>query len=241
VTLGAGSRRENWSWTGRIEHRVSDLERKIGVFMGANGEPIPGWGLAGAFQGFRTDGVTGSSKKNEDLRLSFAYRPPQARWIILDRLDLIVEEQQDLVSAAYNNRRAVNNLSANYKVPNTGQVSLQYGAKYVGETIDSQDFHGYTDLIGLEGRYDITKRLDVGIRGSTLRSWSADQKQYGSAVSVGVTLSTNLWMSIGYNMTGYRDRDFSKSEFTAAGPFIKLRLKFDQATVREAAKWATGQ
>ncbi|HUJ17032.1 MAG TPA: OmpA family protein [Nitrospirota bacterium] len=241
VTLGAGYRQEHWSWTGRIEHRVSDLERRIGMFTGANGELMPGWGLAGAFQGFRTDGITGSSKKNEDLRLGFAYRPPQARWIILDRLDLIVEEQEDFVSAAYNNRRVVNNLSANYKVPNMGQVSLQYGAKYVGETIDSQDFHGYTDLIGLEGRYDITKRLDVGLRGSTLRSWSADQKQYGSALSVGVTLSTNLWMSIGYNMTGYRDRDFSKSEFTAAGPFIKLRLKFDQATVREAAKWATGQ
>jgi hypothetical protein len=46
---------------------------------------------------------------------------------------------------------------------------------------------------------------------------------------------------VGYNFDGFMDRDFSKADFTAEGPFVKLRMKFDQVSVREAVKWFTGQ
>ena len=45
VSLGAGYKEEKWSWTGRVERRISDSEEKIGLLMGANGEPRPGIGL----------------------------------------------------------------------------------------------------------------------------------------------------------------------------------------------------
>jgi len=41
------------------------------------------------------------------------------------------------------------------------QLSLQYGAKYVNETIDDHDYSGFTDLCGLEGRYDLTKKYGM--------------------------------------------------------------------------------
>ena len=52
-----------------------------------------------------------------------------------------------------NNQRVVNNFVANIKADSRNQVSLQYASKYVQETIDQSDYHGYTDLIGLEGRH----------------------------------------------------------------------------------------
>jgi hypothetical protein len=240
-SAGAGYRAARWSWNLRVETRTSDANDKVGLFTGAYGEPWSGVGLAAAFQGYRTDNAGGMRQSTDDLRLGYAYRPLLTRWIILDRLDYLVAEQRGGTTTDYNNWRIVNNIVANYKVQGTGQVSLQYGAKFVEESIDNRDYRGYTDLVGLEGRYDITKKIDIGLRGSMLHSWGIDQAQYGTAISVGFTMAKNFWLSVGYNLTGFQDRDFSQADFTAEGPFIKLRMKFDQVSVGEAVKWITGQ
>ena len=109
------------------------------------------------------------------------------------------------------------------------------------ETIDSNDYSGYTDLMGIEGRYDVTKNWDIGLRGNVLHSWSVNQLKYGIGASVGCSLVKNVWISVGYNFTGFTDRDFSQADFTAEGPFVKLRMKFDQGSVRDAVKRFTGQ
>jgi uncharacterized repeat protein (TIGR01451 family) len=240
VSLGAGYKEEKWSWTGRVERRVSDSEEKIGLLMGANGEPRPGIGLSAGLQLFKSDYSTGDERQSGDLRFGLAYRPRETRWIVLDRLDYLVNEQKD-AGSDYNSKRFVNNFVANYASGNRVQVSLQYGSKYVLETIDSTAYSGYTDLTGIELRYDLTKRWDAGFRVSALHSWSIGQTDYGTSVSTGFNLGKNFWISVGYNITGFRDRDFSGADFTSEGPFIKFRLKFDQASVRDAVKWFTGQ
>ena len=240
VSLGAGYKEEKWSWTGRVERRFSDSEEKTGLLMGANGEPRPGVGLAAGLQYFASDYVTGAERTSGDLRFGLAYRPRETRWIILDRLDYLLNEQKG-GGIDYDSKRFVNNFVANYTSGNRVQVSLQYGAKYVLETIDSTDYSGYTDLTGIELRYDLTKRWDIGVRGSMLHSWSIGQRDYGTSISTGFNLGKNFWISVGYNITGFRDRDFSRADFTSEGPFIKFRFKFDQASAREAIRWFTGQ
>jgi hypothetical protein len=120
-------------------------------------------------------------------------------------------------------------------------VSVQYASKYVRETIDQNDYRGYTDLIGLEGRYDVTKKWDVGLRGMRLCSWSLNQERHGTGASVGFNAGRNLWISVGYNFIGLKDRDFSRADFTSEGPFITMRMKFDQVSVRDAVKWFSSQ
>jgi outer membrane protein OmpA-like peptidoglycan-associated protein len=241
VSLGVGYREEKWSWTTRIEDRVSASEDKFGVFAGANGEVRSGLGLAAGLQAFRSAAVSGLDQLNSDLRLSLAYRPVETRVIILDRLDYLLNEQHGDGAIIDNSWRVVNNLVANVKTDDRTQVSVLYGAKYVQETIDQNDYRGYTDLTGLEARYDITRKWDVGLRELMLHSWSVEQMVYGTGASVGYNAGKNIWVSVGYNFSGFRDRDFSQSDFTSEGPFIKLRLKFDQVSVRDAVKWFSGQ
>jgi hypothetical protein len=145
------------------------------------------------------------------------------------------------VDLSYESWRVVNNFVLNYKLENRTQWSFQYGAKYVSETIEKNDYRGYTDLTGIEGRYDLSKKVDVGLRVSMLRTLGIDQTDYGTQASVGLQAARNLWISVGYNFAGFTDRDFSKADFTAEGPFVKLRMKFDQVSVRDAVKWITGQ
>lgn len=240
VSLGAGYRQSTWSWTGRIERRLSDSEEKNSILMGANGEPSPGMGLAAGLLVFDSRAVTGLDRRSGDLRFGLAYRPRETRWIVLDRLDFLVNEQKGGASD-YDSRRFVNNFVANYASGRRVQISLQYGAKYVLESIDGTDYTGYTDLTGIELRYDLTKRWDIGYRISMLHSWSIDQVDYGTSLSTGFNLGKNFWISVGYNLKGFKDRDFSRADFTCEGPFIKFRIKFDQMSARDAIKWFSGQ
>jgi len=238
VSVGSTYRAEKWSWTGRLEIRDSKTEEKFGIFTGIYGEVREGMGLAVSMQAFKTESSPGADRTTGNLRFSLAYRPKQTKWIVLDRLDYIFDKQKGS-TFDYTNWRIINNMNANYKFSLT-QISLQYGSKYVNETIDSTDYSGYTDLTGLEGRYDITEKWDIGIRGSVLHSWNAEQYKYGYGLSIGYSLAKNIWLSVGYNIAGFRDRDFSRIDFTAEGPFVKFRMKFDQENVKEAAKWFIG-
>jgi len=199
-----------------------------------------GLALAAGLQTFRTVNVSGQTKFTGDLRLGVAYRPLTTRFIVLDRFDYLQDEQTG-VSLPCDNWRVVNNFALNYKLDGRTQWSFQYGSKYVTETVEQNDYSGYTDLTGIEGRYDITKKWDVGLRVNMLHSWAIHQTSYGNGASIGLHAGRNLWISVGYNFAGFTDRDFSKADFTAEGPYVKIRMKFDQASVRDAVKWITGQ
>ena len=191
-------------------------------------------------QAFKTESAAGLDKTNGDLRFGLVYRPKMSKWILLDRLDFLVDKQNGS-DLDYDNWRIINNMNLNYRADYKTQISLQHAAKYVRETIDGDDYGGFTDLIGVEGRYDLTKKWDIGLRGRVLRSWGADQINYGAGVSVGHDFVKNLWLSVGYNLIGFNDSDFSRAEFTAQGPFVKLRMKFDQGSVKDAVKLLSGQ
>jgi hypothetical protein len=240
VFVGAGYRQEKWSMTARVEQRRAESEDKSSVLLGANGEVKSGLALAAGLQTFRTTAPSDLEKFNGDLRLAAAYRPAESRIIILDRFDYLRTEQHGM-DLPFDTWRFINNLVVNYKLENRMQLSLQYGAKYVKETIDRDDYRGYTDLAGIECRYDMTSTWDVGARTSMLHSREIGQKSYGASASAGVRAARNIWLSLGYNFTGFKDRDFSQSEFTAKGPFVKMRLKFDHVSVREAVQWVSGQ
>jgi hypothetical protein len=232
VSLGATLKLEKWSWANRLEYRDGDFADKWGLLSGLVGEVHRGLAVSGRTQLFATESAR-EEKTAGEIRLGLAYRPLFSRWIVLDRLDFLFEEVAS-ETVAYDNWRVVNNLNANYRPNLRTQISLQYGAKYVNETIDGDDYGGYTDLSGLEGRYDLTPKWDVGLRGAVLHSWDAKQYDCTSGVSVGHNLVENVWLSLGYNFTGFKDRDFSRADFTAAGPYLKMRMKFDQNSVRDA-------
>jgi uncharacterized repeat protein (TIGR01451 family) len=235
VSLGSTYREDSWSWTSRTEYRTTDSQDKWGVTTGLYSEPATDIGLSSAVQLFRTEPESGAHTTDADIRFGLAYRPAKTRWIILDRLDFKVDDQEDSDSSV-ENWRVVNNMNANVKPNRETQVSFQYGLKYVGSTIDDDQYSGYTDLMGVEGRYDITPKWDVGLAASVLHTWQSDAFDYSTGVSIGHHVVKNAWLSIGYNFLGFKDEDFSETNYTAQGPFIQFRFKFDQNSVQEALK-----
>jgi hypothetical protein len=170
-----------------------------------------------------------------DLRLSYARRPVGSRWIVLDRLDYI-DEEISRGEGALRSRRLVNNLNANWQPAWGTQLALQYGLKYVLESLEGAEASGFTDLAGAELRQDIGRRFDVGARAAQLRSWRSDTRLYSYGLSVGTWPIDNLWLGVGYNFAGFRDADFSAAGHTAQGWYMFFRFKFDQGNADPAAR-----
>ncbi len=235
ISLGANYTERKLVWSNRIEYRNSDSDDKWGIISGVVNEQGLNWGWTTKLQLLHTQAAGGVSKTDADLRLGLAYRPPVTRWIILDRLDLIAADDKS-ATAAYQGKRVSNNLNANFKPDKQTQLAFQYGAKYVFEQIDAKDYSGFTDLIGVEGRYDLSKEWDLGLRSSLLHSWGINQFNYSVGPSIGYNVMENMWISLGYNIFGFHDKDFSAANYTAQGPFIQFRFKFDQNSVKDGLK-----
>jgi opacity protein-like surface antigen len=102
--------------------------------------------------------------------------------------------------------------------------------KYVIDNYDNDEYRGFTDLYGMEVRHDLGNKWDLGVQGSMYNSHNSELSDYSYGLSVGYNMARNVWVSLGYNFSGFEDEDFTASEYTSEGLFLKYRLKFDQNT-----------
>jgi len=232
ISTGLVYREPTWSVTSRLEWRRADNEEKWTLIANTFGEPRPDLGLSVGGRLLRASRDDGSDRIAGDIRLGLVVRPVGSRWTVLDRLDLRTERCRG--SGSHSDRRQIaNNLNTNYRITNSDQIAFQYGSKYTGQDIGADRFSGYTDLIGLDLRHDLTEKWDVGLRGNRLHSWNSRRSDYGAGASVGYNVATNTWISLGYNVIGFGDAEFSDGNYTAQGPYLRLRLKVDQGTLSD--------
>ena len=226
--VGGAYKNQDWSSNARIEWRDSDSDTKLNLLLGAQRNLHEGRTMAAGLSYSLVKGSTDSRKL--DARLSYAHRPLNTRWIWLDRLEYVQESTQNAVADRLLTRKLINNFNANWMPQRDTQIALQYGAKYVLDSIDSAAYKGFTDLIGIEARHDLDKHLDIGLHTGMLRSWRTGARDYQFGLSVGFKLADNAWLSVGYNQLGFVDPDFTGAAYRARGVYLNLRVKFDQDT-----------
>jgi fimbrial isopeptide formation D2 family protein len=241
VSTGATYQIKQLTWDNRAEFRFADREDKWGVMSGMVNEVNGQWAWSGRAQIFQTSAATGADTTQANLRHGLVFRPPRTDWMMLNRLDYYIDSLSGGATADTTSWRLVNNLNANYRPVKEFQLSLHYGAKYVRDVIGETGYGGFTDFIGGETRYDITKQWDIGLRGSVMHSWSGSQRAYSCGPSAGYNVVENVWISIGYNVWGFEDKDYSAAAYTAQGPYVRFRMKFDQQTIKDAAGWLNKQ
>ena len=160
-----------------------------------------------------------------DVRLGAAWRPRDEDTIVFDRLDI----HHDKNTFGERETRIVNNLAVNTQIMDRLQATANYGVKHVSTEIADQTLKSWTHLIGAEARFDVTEKVDLGLRGSYLTS-TTDTAKYSIGPSIGVSPVKNVWISAGYNVAGFKDDDFQAAEYSRKGAYLQLRLKFDQDT-----------
>ncbi|MBK9160123.1 MAG: DUF11 domain-containing protein [Nitrosomonadales bacterium] len=228
AALGAAYHNGAWSGNGRLEIRNAGADHQRNLQLGMQRDLDKGRTLAAGFTMRNADGMLANTRSS-DLRFSYAHRPNDSEWVWFDRADYITQFSQGAASSI-KGKKLVNNLNANWMPNRRTQVALQYGAKYVLDTIDGTDYAGYTDLFGAEARYDLTQDWDIGVYGSVMRSVNAGVRDYGLGASLGYKVMDNAWLALGYNVRGLNDRDFAGAAYRASGLFVTLRMKVDQDT-----------
>ena len=86
----------------------------------------------------------------------------------------------------------------------------------------------------LAGRvvYDITERWDIGAM-AAVQLGQRGARQHALGIEAGYLLQQNLWLSAGYNHSGFRgDADLAGYEYTQQGAYLRLRFKFDETLWR---------
>ena len=231
VSVGTDNRFGIWEFNTRLEARTADSSDKQGVISNLFGEPAEGIGLSAALQYFKTDSNVTADTLDSNLAFGFVYRPVGGNWTLLDKLEFITEEETGGTVDTISNRM-VNNFNANYKPGYRYQLAIQYGYKMVEETLGMVDYSDTIQLAGFETRYDINSSWDIGGRAIVLTSAETGKRENGLGLNVGWSFAENIWMSFGYNFQGFVDEDFSDGDFTAQGPFVKFRVKFDQTDLK---------
>jgi flagellar motor protein MotB len=133
------------------------------------------------------------------------------------------------------NWKIVNNLQQNYTEEGAYQFSVYYGSKWARFAFDVGSYTGYTDLMGVEYRYDIRPKWDLGFMVNREHSYSAGVINRSYGIESGWDIGTNMWLSVGYNFSGFYDQDFTANHYTAKGVYLRFRFKFDQDTVKSMA------
>jgi hypothetical protein len=230
ISVGTTYNAASYTVNNRVELRTADLEDKLGLIVNWERNLKGGIGYSATTKLFKTDRTDNSELVDGDIRFSVAYRPLQSRWITLNRLDFKFDSNTDILGIKTRQRKLIENLTSNYLIDNWNQISFNFGLKYVVDTFDKDEYSGITNLLGSEYRHDLSDRFDVGAHAHTYYSTNSSTMKYSTGLSFGWNMSRNIWLSIGYNFEGFEDRDFSAAGYTATGPYIRFRMKFDQGT-----------
>jgi uncharacterized repeat protein (TIGR01451 family) len=232
LSVASVYRAELWSISDRVEHRHGDSEDRWSLLSGFYREAVKGHAFAFVTQYLNSNNKTSGDAVTAALQLSWAYRPTDSRWIVLDRIDL-KHQRSDSTAQTMQSSRVVNNTHANWLVNNRTQVGLQFGMRYVITTFSGDRYAGASGLLGADYRQDLNKTFDIGVHGSALESFKSGVSNASLGADVGITFMKNVWVSVGYNVQGYNDKDFDDSHYLAQGPYLKFRVKFDQDTFKD--------
>jgi hypothetical protein len=228
---GFGYRHEHWDVASRLEFHTGERADKWNALLGASHQLAAGKVFSTSLAVRLETLESGERQDQGEWRLGLAWRPAESPWTFLNRLDLSVERQR---GGGFRSEtgKAVNNFNANYTPDLLRQWSLYLGLKYTAERIADNRFDGLVALAAAEHRRGFAKRWDLGWQGAVLGSTGTSSWRYSAGASVGRTFGRGLWLSLGYNVVGFEDRDFHGAEYRTRGPYLKLRLKMDAELVR---------
>ena len=124
--------------------------------------------------------------------------------------------------------KIVNNATAVVTPVEGVEVALHQGLKFVAERIGDKRYTSSSALFGGDLRFDLTDRLDLGVRASLVTGLDHDQLVYAFGPTLGFKFGERAWLGLGYNFQGYEDRDFADAGYAAQGPYLRFRLALDE-------------
>ncbi|WP_288378784.1 SdrD B-like domain-containing protein, partial [uncultured Massilia sp.] len=223
------SRSPVWKGTARLELRHAQDSDNVLSTLGLARRLDAEWSL------LAKNTVSASrSRANDTLRLNelgqagVAFRALETLgWNGLAKYEYKVERD----TGAEQVERAVHMVAANANWQPTRETlfSARIAAKLARDRSLGLDSRNSAQLLGVRATHMIAKDWDVGASAQVLLDGGAAKgRQFGAGVEAGYRLRDNIWVSAGYNLLGFRERDLAGADATQKGVYLRLRMKFDE-------------
>ncbi|TWI69724.1 putative repeat protein (TIGR01451 family) [Pseudoduganella lurida] len=173
---------------------------------------------------------TNGTRSNELLQSGVAYRAlASLGWNGLAKYEFRKEQDTGLADA----RRAVHMVAvnANWQPQRETVISGRYAAKKAEDRTAGLTSRAFAQLVSARVMHEVGRDWDVGATVSMLASAGQRARQFGAGIEAGYQVMKNTWVSAGYNVLGFRERDLAGAEATAKGAYVRLRMKFDERTL----------
>ncbi len=232
VTFGIDyTAEEFWKGSARLDLRTATTSDSVFTTLGIAAKLDRDWTLLGrnALAIMRNKGTVSGERVQDRLQVGVAYRDTTTDvWNALGRFEHRYETDGTQPGLQLDHTVEIVSFNANYQPQPALVLTARAASKWV--TDDSNGLHStYTaHLIGSRATYDLSRRWDLGVIGNTLFSGDGRSQQYGLGMEAGRLLTTNLWLSAGYNFFGFKDDDLAAADYTNQGVFVRLRYKFDE-------------
>jgi uncharacterized repeat protein (TIGR01451 family) len=224
---------EMWKGSTRLEVRRGEAQESLLFTAGLAARVGRDWtALArNSFDLTRNRGDA-SEHRIERMQAGLAWRDHDTnRWNALARVEHRVESDDTTQGLALRTSTQLVSLNADWKLNRPFLVTGRYAAKWATDHSNGLATRYRAQVLGVRATWDFAPRWDVGLAASALIGADASSRQYALGVEVGYLVATNLWVSAGYNLSGYRDADLSGADYTARGPYVRMRYKFDETTL----------
>lgn len=257
ATLGAAWRKDRWSATARGEYRDGELADRKGVTFGAIRQLGEGSIVGSGATWTRAEDETGPTVEIFDAAIAFAHRPDHSEIAMLGKLEFRSDEVTGgiagqaggagrsalIVDGDARSRRLVASWSTNwsprgwdlddYEVKQQtrrDEYTLFLGGRYNFDEFEGTEFSGTTVLAGADVRIGIGDRFEIGASGTVRANLDDDVTSFSYGPTIGFVPVDGMLLTIGYNVEGFRDGDFSAARNTDKGVFAAVRFKFDTET-----------
>ena len=221
----------NWKAVARIEARWADQSDTI----------LNNLGIAYKYSNDVTllakNVVSLTDSKNENsgdrlvdrFQVGAAYRDTEHnRFDALTKVEYRYDSNKSDLNNPYLKHVYIFSNHLNYHPSRDITLSGQYAVKNVDTTFSGLESSGMTHMLSGRAMYDINERWDAGIHTGVLWSNMSSGRRVLVGGEVGYLLAANLWLSGGYNFSGYKDDDLVDSDTTLQGAYVRFRFKFDE-------------
>lgn len=219
-----------WKATGKIDLRWADSSDTILNTLGLAYKWSRDWTLLtkNIFSFADNHGALSGNRVQNRFQLGAAYRQVDInRWDALTKIEYKLDDNQSSLLNKLKTDAYIFSTHWNYHPTRRWTFSNQYAAKWYSDNSNTISSDATTYLVGGRVLHDITERWEASLQGGWL-SGDLGGNRFVVGAETGYLVTTNLWLSLGYNWLSYSDADLVGTDFTVDGAYLRLRFKFDE-------------
>ncbi len=253
ATIGAAYRRDRWSVTGRGEYRDGEFANRKGLTVGAIRQLGEGSIVGSGLTWTHAQGENGAASEIFDAAIALAHRPDESEFAFLSKLEYRSDQIWNAIEGEAGpagrttltvdgnalSRRLIGSFSGNWspdgedaegKLFRRDEYGLFLAARYNFDRVEDYNLTGTALLVGTDIRVGIGERFEVGGRGTLRANLRDDTASFSVGPNIGFVPVDDALLTIGYNIYGFRDEDFSAARQTDRGLYAAVRMKIDADT-----------